>query len=130
MPKAKTTKKIEELESEVEETMVDEVEVDEPKVESKKSQTAEAVIKALRPNGRFQLVELDGKAVDANDRRYTVVNKSMQRVCPVVTGPKGFTECNKLVSKFNMKDPEQKMANKKKGTGNWENNLESGPAVL
>lgn len=74
------------------------------------SKSDEAILKGLKRVGRFQLVDLGGG-------RYTVVNKSLQRVHPIVSGSLGYTECSRLVTKFNLKDPEQRKANK--GEGNW-----------
>jgi len=83
------------------------------------SKSDKAILKNLKRVGRFQLVDL-GKG------RYTVVNKELQRVCPISEGNLGYTYCNKLVTKFNLKDPEQKKANKGKGT--WSPNDDS-PAL-
>lgn len=85
-----------------------------PKVadEAKNDKSALADLKRI---GKFQLVTLEGE-------RYTVVNKTLQRVCPIMEGRLGFTYCSRLVTRFNMTDPEQKAVNQKRGQGHWATN--------
>lgn len=73
----------------------------------------EAHRKAVRPQNKFQVVELKGG-------RFRVMGKRGEWISPVLNA----TEANRLASRFNLKDPEQKIYNVRPGIWNEGNRVQ------